>query len=64
VEPDFEGTLPAGTPVAQAWPIRREEIELEFSAMNAQGLARHLRLQDGLEKQPGLYRKAYRSGVA
>ena len=25
-DPDFEGTLPAGTPVAQAWPVKRQEL--------------------------------------
>lgn len=61
VEPGFEGTLVAGTPVAQAWPVRRDPLELTFGEMDDDALARHLVVQDGLQDEPGLYRKSYRA---
>ena len=60
-EPDFEGLLPAGTPVAQGFPVRRETLELDFQTMDDAALSRHLEVQDGLQAEPGLYRKAYRA---
>ncbi|SOC10083.1 hypothetical protein [Stappia indica] len=58
---DFSGRLPAGTPVAQAFPIRREVLELDIRAMDRGELARHLKVQDGLQQDPGLYRKSFRA---
>jgi hypothetical protein len=58
----FAGTLAAGTPVAQGWPVPRERLELEFGPMDEEALARHLELQENLSREPGLYRKAHRAG--
>ncbi|GAB4353909.1 MAG: DUF6065 family protein [Oricola sp.] len=60
-DPGFSGTLRAGTPVAQGWPVPRETLELEFAAMDEDALARHGRIQDGLQAAPGFYRKNYRA---
>jgi hypothetical protein len=60
-DPDFEGVLKAGTPVAQGFPIRREELDLEFSQMDDAALDAHLEVQDGLQDEPGLYRKKFRA---
>lgn len=59
-EPGFSGVLPAGTPVAQGWPVQRVGLELELGPMSERQLNRHRALQDGLEADPGLYRKHYR----
>lgn len=59
-DPDFEGVLPAGTPVAQAWPVKRQDLELSFAEMDPVELERHLELQNALQEEPGLYRKSYR----
>jgi len=61
-DPDFEGVLAAGTPVAQAVPVRRDALSLDFAEMEADALGRHLTVQDGLQADPGLYRKHYRRG--
>lgn len=61
-DPGFEGVLKAGTPVAQAFPVRREAIELVVEEMDEDRLGAHLDVQDGLQADPGLYRKRYRSG--
>jgi hypothetical protein len=57
----FSGCLPAGTPVAQGFPLRREALELDIGAMDARELARHGEVQDGLQDDPGLYRKTFRA---
>ncbi|WP_193178121.1 hypothetical protein [Oricola nitratireducens] len=58
---DFSGTLAAGTPVAQGWPVPREALDLDFAPMDDEALSRHTALQDGLQDEPGLYRKSYRA---
>ncbi len=60
-DPDFEGTLPAGTPVAQAIPVRREETGIAVEAMDAQHLVALAETEDGLAADPGLYRKRFRA---
>jgi len=60
VDPDFEGTLPAGTPVAQAVPIRREGLELDIGELDDDGLAEQFDFQEALDADMSLYRKAYR----
>ena len=56
----FAGTLPRGTPVAQAVPVRREALELDIAEMDEAALQRHLELEDLLQTDPGHYRKAAR----
>lgn len=60
--PGFTGTLPRGTPIAQAIPVRREALDLDFGEMSDADLAQHSALQDELQSQPGLYRKRFRAG--
>lgn len=61
-EPGFEGVLPAGTPVAQGWPVRRQALEIETGAFDAEAFARHLAVEDGLQDERGFYRRNYRAG--
>lgn len=60
-DPDFSGTLKAGTPVAQAIPVRREKLELIVEEMDDAHLEAHAVVQDGLQEDPGLYRKRFRA---
>ena len=60
-DPGFEGVLPAGTPVAQGWPVRREPLELECGALDEAGMREHAALQAALQDAPGLYRRRYRA---
>lgn len=60
-DPDFEGVLPAGTPVAQGFPVHRDTLQLDIAPMDDDGLSRHVAVQDGLQDEPGLYRKAFRA---
>ena len=59
-DPDFEGVLERGTPVAQAVPVRRERIELIRGVMDDARLDAHVATQDALQADPGHYRKAVR----
>ncbi|MDD3446341.1 MAG: hypothetical protein PHS60_13075 [Zavarzinia sp.] len=61
-DPGFEGVLPAGTPVAQGWPVKREALEIEAGAFDDAALARHLAVEEGLQAEPGFYRKRFRAG--
>ena len=62
-DPGFSGRLAAGTPVAQAFPIRREALELACEPMGATELARHREVQQALQAEPGAYRKHFRVGL-
>lgn len=62
VDDGFEGVLRKGTPVAQAVPVPRAAIKLDIAALDGDGLARHLDVQDTLERAPGAYRRRYRFG--
>lgn len=59
-DPAFEGVLPAGTPVAQAIPVKREAVEVVVEAMDDAALARLAEMEEGLGTDPGLYRKQFR----
>lgn len=59
-DPVWEGTLPKGTPVAQAVPVRREALELDIGEMDEAALARHMALEDALQAEPGHYRRTQR----
>lgn len=61
-DPGFAGVLPAGTPVAQAIPVRREALELVVEEMDAGRVAAHRAVEEALGADPGVYRKTYREG--
>ena len=56
----FEGVLEAGTPVAQAFPVPRESLDLGFDIMDEAELDAHLAVQSELQDIEGVYRKNYR----
>jgi hypothetical protein len=60
VDPEFEGVVPRGTPVAQCFPVAREALELicePFSPIDAQ---RYRDTARELLSEPGVYRKKFR----
>lgn len=63
-EPEFEGVLARGTPVAQAIPIPRDAMEIVTEVMDETHLGAHRDIEDGLSEDPGLYRKTFRAGPA
>ena len=56
-DPSFEGTLPAGTPVAQAIPIPREKLALKTGVFDDAKSGRVRATQEALQAEPGHYRK-------
>lgn len=61
-DPDFQGTLPAGTPVAQAIPFERNALTLDIGTMSEQEQAATRAVQEALQTEPGVYRKSHRAG--
>ena len=59
-DPDFVGTLPAGTPIAQCVPIRRQTLELETAAMTPEELRVFLDATNSINENPGEYKRLYR----
>lgn len=59
-DPDFEGVLEKGTPVAHCIPVRREKLELEFSEMTAGETRQSAELKAKIAATPGFYREHFR----
>jgi hypothetical protein len=60
IDAEFTGTLPKGTPVAQAIPIRREEWQFEIGTLSEDDIVAQQTLRQDLQAEPGLYRKSFR----
>src|SRR3546814_12110356 len=58
-DPDFVGTLPAGTPIAQCVPLRRQTLELETAAMPPEELRVFLDATQSINEPPGEYNRPY-----
>jgi len=56
VDRDFDGTLAAGTPVAQCVPVRREALELDVAAMTAAEHEAAQALKRSLKSERGYYK--------
>ncbi|MCI4664625.1 MAG: hypothetical protein MRY74_07875 [Neomegalonema sp.] len=56
-DPTFEGVLKAGTPVAQAIPFPRQDMELETATFDSAAAGRVREMQAALQEEPGHYRK-------
>ncbi|MEM1383895.1 MAG: hypothetical protein AAF713_08905 [Pseudomonadota bacterium] len=59
-DPDWEGVLPRGTPVAQAIPLPRQAVDVSAQTMTDDDAARVQALMLELKSGPGLYRKRFR----
>jgi hypothetical protein len=55
--PDFNGVLPKGTPVAQCLPIKRESWDARFEARSDATKTRSIRLHAELRPDSNLYRR-------
>jgi hypothetical protein len=63
----FKGVLPRGTPVAHCIPVRRDQVELVFEALEGERLERHRRQRDAFahpdeQVRRGIYRREFRKG--
>ena len=61
IDPDFEGVLARGTPVAQCCVVPREAPGLVVEAMGEAQVAGYEALANRIMGGPGVYRKGYRS---
>ena len=59
-DPNFEGVLPRGTPVAQCFAVPRQAIELDVQALSPEQAARYGTTVGQVLAQPGVYRKGFR----
>ena len=62
IDPDFTGTLPRGTPVAQCFPVPRVALDLVHAPFGADDARNYDALAGRLLGGPGVYRRDYRSG--
>jgi len=56
VDRDFEGTLPAGTPIAQCVPIERGRVEMQIEAMSSDEYADAKALKTRIRDERGFYK--------
>lgn len=61
IDPAFTGVLPAGTPVAQCFPVRRAALELAFEPLSEERRRRYGATAAALLSKPGVYRRRYRA---
>lgn len=59
-DPDFEGVLPRGTPVAQVLAVPRDAPPLDIGEMTAEEIVRNRKTQAALARERGVYRKRFR----
>ena len=60
-DPNFEGVIPCGTPIAQCFPVPRQPLSLVHEAMDPPAIERYDRMAAALLSGPGVYRKRYRA---
>lgn len=60
-DPGFSGRLPQGTPIAQCFPVQREELVFSFENFDADQVQAYDRVGQTLLEQKGVYRKQYRA---
>jgi hypothetical protein len=61
IDANFEGLLPAGTPVAQCFPVSRETLALEFETLTPDRIEAYDDTANALHATQGVYRKVYRN---
>ena len=59
-EPNFNGVLPKGTPVAQCLPVKRESWSGHFEALSDADTKRLIATQEAMVREPGVYRRQFR----
>lgn len=60
LDPDFEGIVSRGTPVAQVIAVPGRETRLQVGVMDEAGIAANRAVQAALSAAPGAYRKRWR----
>lgn len=60
-DPEFDGVIPRGTPIAQCVPFYRESLELQTGVIEGEHLDNFNAIQEAVEDEPSLYRKLFRA---
>jgi hypothetical protein len=60
VDPDYSGTLPKGTPIAQCFAVPRDLPRLHCEAFSPERAARYVQLSAEVLATPGIYRRRFR----
>jgi hypothetical protein len=60
IDPEFEGVLPRGTPVAQCFPVSREALSLQCEPFSIDDAERYQATATALLSRPGVYRRKFR----
>jgi hypothetical protein len=58
---DFTGVLPAGTPVAQCVPVKRDCWEASFGAIEGEAVTHQIEATTAMLREKGVYRRQYRA---
>lgn len=64
IDKEFEGVLPAGTPVAQCLPVLRQRLELLCETLDETGIARFTETETAVSQTPGAYKTQFRTPKA
>lgn len=59
-DPGFSGCLPAGTPVAQCVPLKRDRWTAEFATITGDAVSRMRMTADAIKRGDGYYRRTFR----
>src|SRR5215831_14944935 len=60
-DPNFNGVLRRGTPVAQCLPVKRESWSGDFEVLSAEDTTRLLAMKKALGRETGVYRRRFRA---
>jgi hypothetical protein len=60
-DPDFNGVLPKGTPVAQCLPVKRESWNAHFDVMSDEDTTLMLETLSAINRETGVYRRQFRA---
>jgi hypothetical protein len=60
-DPDFNGVLPKGTPIAQCLPVKRESWAARFEALSDEDAARIIEVRDAIARDTDVYRRQFRA---
>jgi hypothetical protein len=60
-DPNFNGVLPKGTPVAQCLPIKRESWTERFDLLSSEGTRQMIKTRTALGQETGTYRRQFRA---
>ncbi|HEY2527016.1 MAG TPA: hypothetical protein VGJ20_03545 [Xanthobacteraceae bacterium] len=60
-DPDFNGVLPKGTPVAQCLPVKRETWTARFEGLSLEARQRMIETRDAIGRETDVYRRQFRA---